>query len=285
MGAPFRLNNEDAAAPNSVRMGCTMLAQSGKKGVIEPDADGYYILVVGSYGTYNSAGMFYDMASGVSMFQPDTPLMRRLNKGVLYMEYKHPEPFFKDGRRMGDMEYLSRIRQIDDDRVCAHIRALTIVDGVDENGKPVKLVIAEVKPYGPYGKYMEASLRNPHQNTYCSVRSITRDNMATGVKYTQEISTWDMVGEGGIYTANKYNSPACEAYSVATEAYDKAFAEKGSFEVELTPATLMKTDREFKRLKGLGLESVGHLDTSDLRRKLGWETDNIQRRPAYMRWT
>lgn len=281
MNAPFRRqrsleNSAIDSTPNQVRMGCTMLAGSGKKGVLEPDADGYFILVVGSYGTENSAGMFYDLATGVSMFQPGTPLMRRLEKGVLYMEYKHPEPFHPNGKQMSDPEYLNRIRKIDDDRVCAHIRALTIVDGVNENGRPCKLVIAEVKPYGPFGKYMEASLRNPHQNTYCSVRSITRDNMQTGVKYTTEISTWDMVGEGGIYTANKYNSPALEAFATK-------YHEGHGHEVILTPATLMKAANEHLRLKGLGLESSNY-DVTELAQNLGWDLAPVQSRPAYMRW-
>jgi hypothetical protein len=252
-----------------------MLAGTGKKGILTPDADGYYILVVGSYGTKNSAGMFYDGPSGCSMFNPGTPLMRRLAKGVLYMEFKHPEPFWKDGRRMNDTEYLGRIRQIDDDRVCAHIRALTVVDGVNEDGQPCKLVIAEAKPYGPYGKHFQDSLDNPSQNTYCSVRSITQDDMMRGIKYTREISTWDFVGEGGIFTANKYNSPALESFgAVETEQ---------SFEMEITPATLWKAQKEARKLTRLGLESSAH-DVSDLITTLGWERKVQAARPAYMKW-
>lgn len=177
---------------------------------------------------------------------------------------------------MSDHEYLNRIRKIDDDRVCAHIRALTIVDGVNEHGRPCKLVIAEVKPYGPMGKYMEASLRNPHQNTYCSVRSITRDNMQTGIKYTTEISTWDMVGEGGIYTANKFNSPALEAFATK-------YHEGHGHEITITPVTLIKASKEHTRLKGLGLESSNY-DVTELAEKLGWDLVPNKARPAYMRW-
>lgn len=255
---------------NQVRIGCTMLAGTEKKGILTPDAAGYFTLVLGAYGTINSAGMFYDTASGLSMFAPDTPLMRRLLKGVLYMEFKHPEPTQKDGRPMDERQYLQRIRVIDDDRVCGHIRALTIIDGIGEDGKPCKFVIGEVKPYGPYGKHFYDSLVNPHQNTYCSVRSITQDDIMRGIKYTREISTWDFVGEGGIYIANKYNSPALECFKET--------------DMQITPATLWEMQDECEKRKRLGLESAAHLDVSDLIAELQWErTRAAVRRPSYMR--
>jgi hypothetical protein len=262
-------------AGNQVRISGSLLTAGGKKGILTPDADGYYTLCVGAYGTQNSAGMFYDAASGVSMFTPGSPLMRRLLKQVLYMEFKHPEPWewvLKDGekckRYMDDREYLGRIRKIDDDRVCAHIRALTIVDGRDENGRPCKLVIAEVKPYGPFAKEFEASITNPHINTYCSVRSITQDDVMRGIKYTREISTWDFVGEGGIYVAGKHNSPALES-----------FAET---EMTINPTTLWALQDEAEKRKAQGLESASHLDVSDLITNLGWERRPATRRPRYM---
>ena len=263
-------------AGNQVRISGSLLTAGGTKGILTPDADGYYTLCVGAYGTHNSAGMFYDAASGVSMFAPDSPLMRRLLKNVLYMEFKHPEPFTDlliDGRKfrkpMDDREYLQRIRKIDDDRVCAHIRALTIVDGKDEQGRPCKLVIAEVKPYGPYAKIFQDSITNPHINTYCSVRSITQDDVMRGIKYTREISTWDFVGEGGIYVAGKHNSPALENFE--------------SNEMTINPTTLWGMQDEAERRKRLGLESAATLDVTDLIRNLGWERRPAVRRPAYMR--
>lgn len=264
----------------SVTVGCDLLAGTNKRGILPADAEGYYTLVVGSYGTHNSAGMFYDEASGVAMFEPSSSLMRRLKKGVLFMEFKHPEPFtdlMLDNRvvrkPMSDTEYLGRIRMIDDNRVCAHIRNLTIVPGVNEQGKQVKMVVAEAKPYGPFGDVFKASLDNPNINTYCSVRSITQDDPYRGVKYTREISTWDFVGEGGIFTANKYNSPALEGF---TESQIKP-------ERIITPDTLWRLQDETKRLNRLGLESNPNLDVDDLIQTLGWDRAKGIRTPAYMR--
>jgi hypothetical protein len=261
-----------------------MLAGTNKRGILPADKDGYYTLVVGSYGTENSAGMFYDEASGVAMFEPNSSLMRRLKKGVLFMEFKHPEPYqdlLIDGRvvrkPMSEAEYLMRIRSIDDNRVCAHIRNLTIMPGVNEQGKPVKMVVAEVKPYGPHAKMFKESLDNPSINTYCSVRSITQDDSYRGVKYTREISTWDFVGEGGIFTANKYTSPALENF--ASEEERRIFIPERT----LTPDVLWQIQDESMARSRIGLESSDHQDVSGLIDLLGWERKKGIRRPAYLR--
>jgi hypothetical protein len=271
-----------ALAQSAVTVGCAMLAGTNKRGILPADADGYYTLVVGSYGTQNSAGMFYDEASGVAMFEPSSSLMRRLKKGVLFMEFKHPEPFqdlMIDGRvvrkPLSDAEYLMRIRQIDDNRVCAHIRNLTIVPGTNEQGKPVKMVVAEVKPYGPFAQVFKDSLDNPSINTYCSVRSITQDDQYRGIKYTREISTWDFVGEGGIFTANKYTSPALENFT----------AEEAMIipERQITPDVLWKIQDDNQKRTRLGLESAEHRDVSELIKILDWDRAKGVRRPNYLR--
>lgn len=275
----MRFNNSASSQiptpPTVVTVGCTMLAGTSKQGILKPNADGYYTLVVGSYGTHNSAGMFYDEGTGVSMFAPDTPLMRRLKKGVLFAEFKHPEPFqdlLIQGKAvrapMNDGQYLMRIRQIDDNRVCGHIRSLSIIDGTNENGKQVKLVVAEIKPYGPFKQVLQDSLDNPSINTYFSVRSITQDDNARGIKYTREISTWDFVGEGGIFTANKYNSPALES-----------FAES---ERVITPDVLWAVQDEARKRANIGMECAGG-DVTELAESLGWSRKAAPRTPNWLR--
>ncbi|MFO5736475.1 S80 family phage morphogenetic serine protease, partial [Klebsiella pneumoniae] len=61
------------------------------------------------------------------MFNPDSPLMRRVKKGVLFMEYKHPEPYRKNGTRKNEHEYQMRIRQTHDERVCEKIKKNMLV--------------------------------------------------------------------------------------------------------------------------------------------------------------
>ena len=254
---------------HQVTVGCDLLAGSGKRGILTPDADGYYTVVLGAYGTQNSAGMFYDLPSGVAMFREDTVLMRRLKKGVLFMEFKHPEPFLPNGNPMSESQYLGRIRKIDDDRTCAHIKELTLVDGKDESGRSVKYVLGSVKPYGPYKTVYQDSLDNPNINTYNSVRSITNDDVMRGIKYTCEIVTWDFVGEGGILGANKYNSPALESFAGTS--------------VVITPTTLWEIDDLYQKQKKMGLESASSLDVTDLMENLGWKRTKLKKKPAYLR--
>lgn len=271
-----------ALAQSSVTVGCAMLAGTDKRGVLPAGPDGYYTLVLGSYGAENSAGMFYDEASGVAMFEPNSSLMRRLKKGVLFMEFKHPDPFqdlLINGREvrkpMTDAEYMMRIRSIDDNRVCGHIRKLTIVPGTDEKGRQVKMVVAEVIPYGPFAAVFKASLDNPSINTYCSVRSITQDDQYRGIKYTREIATWDFVGEGGIFTASKFNSPALEDFSEA----DRILIPQRT----ITPDVLWQIEDDNNRRSRIGLESSANADVSELIQSLGWERRPKTRVPNYMR--
>lgn len=248
----------------SVSYGCTMLLGTQKKGVLKPDADGYYTLVLGAYGAHNSVGMFYDLASARPFFQPGSPLLRMIEKGVLRGEYKHPERT----PGMSDQAYIARIRQIDSDRVCCHIRNIRLEAGqVDDQGRPIMVVIGEVRPSGPYGQVLKDALDNPHENVYFSVRSLTMDDMMRGIKYTKDIITWDFVNEGGIYNANKYHSPALETFS----------------EVTVTPAILQTLASQEKKNASLGLESAG-TDYESLIKALGWDRPTGKKKPVYTQW-
>lgn len=251
-------------ARQTVRIGATMLAP-GKQGILTPDAQGYYRCPVGAYNAYNSGGFLYDAQSGLSMFQRGSQLMRQLEKGCLYGEWKHPEK--QPG--WSDQYYVQRIRRIDMDRVSHHIREYELEPSKDEQGRPITLVLAHIKPYGPFGQYVEDAFKNGGQNVYFSVRSITMDDMARGIKYTREIITHDFVGEGGILQANKYNSPSLEDF------------ESG---MELRPDILYAIEREQQRQKELGLES-NEPEVGELIKSLGWDKSRVKaKRPSYMGW-
>jgi hypothetical protein len=251
----------------SVRVGSTMLAGTQKQGVLQPDAQGYYPCPVGAYNAYNSGGFLYDSKSGLAMFQPGSQLMRQVKKGALYGEYKHPV----QTPGMSDQAYMARVRRIDPDRWSHHIRDYELVPSQDEHGRPITLVIAWVKPFGPYGKYVEESLKNPAMNTYFSVRSITVDDMLERIKYTREVVTHDFVGEGGIYTACKHNAPSLEDFENS---------------MEVTPEILHSLAREQKMRRGLGLEDNG-ADYDKLIKELNWQRaakTSTKRRPGFMSW-
>ena len=253
--------------PNTVRYGCTMLAGTDKLGIIKPIDDGYYRVPVGAYNAYNNMGMFYDLNSAMQQFQEGSALMRQLRKGVLHGEYTHPE---KD-RDMSEQDYIRRIRKVDSKFESHHIRNIELIPNQkDEKGRPITLVVLELKPSGPYGPTLEAKLNNRHENVYFSVRSLTMDDNIRGIKYTREIVTWDYVNEGGIYSANKFNSPGLEEF--------------GS--VEVTQDYLLNLASEQKRLRSLGLED-NSTNYQQLLDDLGWDIKKPEHRimtPNYINW-
>lgn len=258
--------------------GCTALKGTGKAGVLKPDTDGYYTLMLGAYGVYNSAGMFYDLASARQFFQPRSPLMRMLEKGVLKAEFKHPEPDLNiRDPEMRQQAFIQRIRQIDDDRVCAHVRNVRLEEHRDKHGRPYIAVVGEVRPSGPKGQYLKERLENPHENVYFSVRSLTMDDVRRGVKYTREIVTWDLVNEGGIETANKYASPGLEGYE------DSAL--QSLQEITVSPQALWSLADQQHQGQDLGLES-GHADYDALIEELGWNYRRTSHpaAPRYTQW-
>lgn len=249
-----------------VKFGCTMLAGTDKLGAIKPIDDGYYRVPVGAYNAFNNMGMFYDLNSAAMFFGEGSPLMRQIKKGVLHGEYKHPE---QNG--MSTQQYIQRIRRVDADRESHHIRSVELVHGQkDEEGRPIALVIAELKPSGPYGHVLKEKLDNRHQNVYFSVRSLTFDDTMRGIKFTREIVTWDYVTEGGIYSANKYNAPGLEQFN----------------EIEVSQADLLSLATEQKRQRGIGMED-NSVDYTALMDDLGWSVNSPNHSivtPAYINW-
>lgn len=250
----------------AISMGCTLLKGTQKEGQLTPDDDGYYTVVLGAYGAYNSGGMFYDLPSAAALFQRSSQLMRQIEKGVLRGEQKHPTPKPDDNQQ----SYIARIRSFDEDREAFHIRRVYLQDGhKDEQGRPITVVIGEIRPSGPFGQSLKEKLDNPHENVYFSVRSLTMDDIRAGVKYTKEIITWDYVNEGGIYNASKYHSPSLESFE----------------EVEVTPTTLWALADEQKHQMAMGFES-SETDYNALAAALGWSKSapSKPKTPAYLDW-
>lgn len=252
-------------AAKAITLSCTMLNGTGKVGDITPLDDGYYKVVVGAYNAFNSQGMFYDINSVKHFFGETSPLMRQISKGVLIGEWKHPER----SSDMSDNDYIARLRVCDIDRESHTFRNITLEPGRDERGRPVYLVVAELKPSGPYGSYLKEKLENKHQNVYFSVRSLTMDDLMRGIKYTRELITWDCVGEGGIYVANKYMSPGIESF----------------VEVDISQSTLLELERRQQARGKLGLEDHDTFDYRALLNEAGWGTQAPTDIPAiYNGW-
>lgn len=199
---------------NQTTYACTALAGTNKAGILKPDTDGYYTVVLGALNYYNSAGAFYPYESAKEVFKASSSLMRRIANGACRAEYGHP----KKAPGMSMRDFLDRVMQIYEENVCAHIKEVKIdYTSVKDpkSGRPVISVIGKVKPCGPRGEALRASLENPNENVCFSVRSLTEDVRvgAEWHKHIRSIVTWDYVNEPGIAVANKFASPALESFA------------------------------------------------------------------------
>lgn len=195
----------------TLHYGCTALLGTNKAGVLKPDADGWYDMVLGALEYPNSVGDIYTLKSAREFFKEGSALLRRIQTGQLRAEWGHPMP--QPG--MDDKTYLTRILTIEPDRVCAHISDVYIDTQNVKDPKTGKTIIAfrgKVKPAGPFGQYLKEMLDDPKMNVAFSIRSLTM-NRQVGFRqhkdFTQ-IVTWDYVIEPGLAPANKYSVPTLE---------------------------------------------------------------------------
>lgn len=202
-----------------VKFEATKLAQKGKKGILTPDADGYYTTVIGGLNAVNTSGHWYSDAARYLFSGTDNNsiFQRRIKAGNLKGEAGHP----KLSQGMSVNEFKHRLLVIEEKAVSHHIRRVYLDDSFGKNnpeyGNPSMIgIIAELKPAGPYGPALKAALDNPHENVCFSIRGFTNDTSAGGkrVRTLFEIVTFDWVTEPGISAATKWDSPACESASL-----------------------------------------------------------------------
>lgn len=223
----------------------TALAGIGKKGILTPDADGYYTMPVGGLDVFNSTGDFYTLAGAKELFNPeyDSSFQRRISSGCLYGEMGHPKML--PGQSMDS--YIQRVMSIEETRWAAHFHSVWLdYENVrDKDGKRVVAIMAKLKPAGAFGPSLEQALANPKQDVCFSIRAFTEDKWVGKIKYRTlaQIVTFDMVTEPGINFARKFNSPALESLTnvqVQKHDFDSIRAQKGNTAMESTVASTME---------------------------------------------
>jgi len=199
---------------SNIRFTSTKLTNSGKRGELKPDADGYYEFVIGGLNTLNSAGEYYTLRGAEELFQESSVFMRRIRNGCLKGEVGHPKRL--PGMSFDD--YVNRVLTIDEGNICCHFREVWLDTEFGKknpkfNNPNLTAIMAKVKPTGPKASSLENSIANIHENVCFSIRALTRDYFERGQKYRvlQQIICWDNVNEPGIATANKWDSPALES--------------------------------------------------------------------------
>lgn len=190
----------------------TAKAATGKTGIIRPDANGYYQVLLGAFRIHNASGSYYDDASSVrKLFTSSSELMNRVNNGRLYGEWGHPK--WTPG--MTERDYLLKLLTVHEEQISHHIKKLELDDNFKSpEGGTCLAVYGWVKPFGPKEAMIREALNNPDQNACFSIRSISRDTRLPNgkvVKTIVKIGTWDGVGEPGIDIADKYHNPGLES--------------------------------------------------------------------------
>ena len=251
---------------DKIRFTCTRLANTGKKGIITPNADGYYDLVIGGLNMYNSAGMKYTAVKDVlDLFQNKSSSFRRkIERGALRGEVGHPK--FLPG--MSKDQFIDRIMTIDEKNVCCHFSEIYLdFDSFkNEDGSPIITIKGLVKPSGAQGAFLKEQLENPKENVCFSIRSFTDDYYEKGVlcRDIKNIITFDYVNEPGIHIAEKFKNPALE---------------------DLAHITLSKSDFDKslqRQVVGIGKESAS-MNMQELFTSFGW-TEKSKSLPSHRNW-
>lgn len=194
---------------SDIRFVCTSL-KGNEQGVLKPDKDGYYTVVLGALNILNSAGMYYVYEGAKELFENSSQFMRRIKRAALRGEVGHPER--QQGEDMDD--FVNRYMHINDKNVCVQIAEIWLdfksVKGAD--GKPVIAIMGKVTPSGVHGEMLRKQFENGKENVCFSIRCFTYDYTEKGLikRIIKNIVTFDYVNEPGIYVAEKYKSPAME---------------------------------------------------------------------------
>lgn len=250
---------------SSVKFTCTSLVGTEKKGVLTPDANGYYTLPIGGLNVINSAGEYYDYQGAKALFEQSSTFMRRVKRGALRAENGHPK--FQSG--MTEDDYIARILTIDEDNVCGHFSEINLdFDNFKEsNGSKIIGIVGKVAPSGKLSYILEKALNNPKENVCFSIRAFTEDSRGLNnlrTRTLRTIVTFDYVNEPGIHIAEKFKSPALESLT------DRVVTRR-----TLERATVRNPN-------GIATESMA-LSAEELFQSLGWSVSK-QDRPIFEKW-
>lgn len=255
----------------SVKYACTALIGTNKSGILKPDEFGYYKVILGALNYHNAMGIFYDLDSSKAVFDQSSSFMRRISAGNLYCEVEHPK--WEKGMSLDD--YVRRIRHVEGQNTCAHIREIELEMGkTGASGKPVCIIYGWVKPDRIHGHLLKAALDNPKQNVCFSIRSLVNERNVRGEiqRTITELITFDWVTEPGINLANKFNAPGLESYVVHEETA-----------IQVPIAVLEGIAKSYRQMRasGIALESddANSIDETLQRIK---QIDKLGSRPAVL---
>lgn len=207
---------------SEISLGNIILADSGKKGILKPNADGVYLLNAGGFNIPNHAGITYPANAYIlEQLDANSDLQRRVKMGYCKMEVEHPQPIFyvvengiKYQRPMTDiLQWINRLRSYDPDNICGLISEIKFRFEDERNMRaPIWNYIA-CEPFGPRGAEFKESLANPRHNTAVSIRTqISPFKPGDTQKNVEYWTGYDWVSEPGMIHANKHMTAGCESF-------------------------------------------------------------------------
>jgi hypothetical protein len=188
----------------------TLIVKNGRKlGRIRPDESGYYKMPIAVLGTVTDNFTYYEVEDFVAQLTSPTSFINRvLVDGKCYGEYGHPMI-----RLLPENQQIPRLMVIDEKCQSHHIKAVTTGEKLESGGR---LLYGLLKPAGPYGEYLQASLDDPCQNTSFSLRSIAQSRNENGItrRKIKQLVTFDYVCAGGYNEASKRYTPGVESIAI-----------------------------------------------------------------------
>lgn len=199
----------------------TVFSEKGKSGIMTPDSDGYYTVVVGALNSYNSAGEFYTAKDVVQLFDNSSHFQRRIKSGALYSELGHPKKQLEQSME----QFYNRVVSIEETNICGHFSEIWLDFNFGKthpelNNPELIAIMAKVKPAGAKANALQLAFENPKQNAAFSIRGLTENKYVNSrvERRLTNIITFDHVTEPGISIADKIMAPGLEQ-RLAREAY------------------------------------------------------------------
>lgn len=208
-----------------------------------PDENGCYEVIVGCIGIPTRNNVIYDPDSVIAaMSDPESRFNICLRDGNLAGEWGHP--------RVETKEDLNRLLYIDEKQISHYFRSIWIDEKpITIKGQEAFPIRAKVKPAGPYGKYLEDSLRDPCINTAFSIRSLCAPVSGPDQRYSyrkvEYLVTFDAVFAPGYEITSKRYAIGNESLDINTDDLARAILQNSEAGLE---ALNMLTDADVRRL-------------------------------------
>lgn len=234
---------------------CQVLRGTNKAGILKPDADGYYTVLLGGFNIHNETGSYYPWNKYLQdiFLNHSSAFMRRITRGHLRGERGHP---VRTAEYANDNLWFSRLREIRQSNWSHHIRNVTIdfENYRSQHNEKMVAVIGEIRPYDtPIGRLLKDSLDNPSEDTCFSVRTLTLDTPLGGMCWSKDVYecvTWDWVHEPGVRNATKFHSPGLE--SLQETKFDPQVLKNHLHTVQNMPTGVgMESNEDFSTLKSI----------------------------------